>query len=50
MTETTQTAERIESDHKLERKVALSSVPSFVVIENGKSTLMNKKQILEFLK
>ena len=46
---TTQTDARIEADHSLERKVNLASVPSFIVIENGKSTLMNKQQLLDFL-
>ncbi len=50
MHETTQAADRIESDRSLERKANLSHVPSFVVIENGKSTLMNKQQVLDFLK
>lgn len=47
---TTQTHARIEADHSLERKMNLASVPSFIVIENGKSTLMNKQQMLDFLK
>lgn len=44
------TTERIESDHSLEHKVNLAFVPSFIVIKNGKGTLMNKQQIMDFLK
>jgi protein-disulfide isomerase len=48
--ETARATERIESDRSLEKLVHLAYVPSFIVIENGKSTLMNKVQILDYLK
>jgi len=50
VSETPLTAKRIKSDRDLEQTAKLNYVPSFVVIENGKSTLMNKQQLLEFLK
>ncbi len=48
-TESTNAAERIESDRSLEQRVKLSSVPTFVVIENGRARLMNRQQLLDFL-
>ena len=47
---TSQATGQIESDHVLEQRVHLLSTPSFIVIENGKASLMNKQQLLVFLK
>ncbi len=49
-TESPKSTKRIDSDHQLEQKAALVSVPTFIVIENGKSTQMTRQQILDFLK
>lgn len=41
---------RIESDHSIEQIAKLNYVPSFVVVADGVSMLMNRKQVLEYLK
>ena len=43
-------ASLLASDQAFEKKVKLTFVPCFIVIQNGKSPLMNKAQLLDFLK
>ncbi|MDR3692284.1 MAG: thioredoxin domain-containing protein [Fimbriimonas sp.] len=50
MIATPQTAAKLAADHDLEQKAKLSFVPTFVVIESGKITLLNRSQLLDFLK